>query len=68
MGKLYRSRIIAAIHETVEDLRGAGLVARRTMRGFYAACLMSVRRLSAEEIRMRTKLAVMRLRQSRNGA
>jgi hypothetical protein len=47
MGKLYRSRIMAAIHETVEDLRGADLVARRTMRGFDAACLTSVRRLSA---------------------
>jgi putative transcriptional regulator len=51
MAKQYRSRIMAAIHETVEDLQGAGLVDKRTMREFDAACLTPVRRLSAEEIR-----------------
>ena len=51
MTKQYRSRIMAAIHETAEDLHGAGLVDKRTMREFDAACLTPVRSLSAEEIR-----------------
>ena len=51
MTKQYRSRIMAAIHETAEDLHDAGLVDKRTMREFDAACLTPVRRLSAEEIR-----------------
>jgi putative transcriptional regulator len=42
---------MAAIHETAEDLHDAGLVDKRTMREFDAACLTPVRRLSAEEIR-----------------
>jgi putative transcriptional regulator len=42
---------MAAIHETAEDLHGAGLVDKRTMREFDAACLTPVRSLSAEEIR-----------------
>jgi|SRR5208337_3139181 putative transcriptional regulator len=51
MTKQYRSRIMAAIHETAEDLHDAGLVDKRTMREFDAACLTPVRPLSAEEIR-----------------
>ena len=51
MTKQYRSRIMAAIHETAEDLHAAGLVDKRTMREFDAACLTPVRSLSAEEIR-----------------
>jgi putative transcriptional regulator len=42
---------MAAIHETAEDLHDAGLVDKRTMREFDAACLTPVRPLSAEEIR-----------------
>ncbi len=51
MTKQYRSRIMAAIHETAEDLHTAGLVDKRTMRKFDEACLTPVRSLSAEEIR-----------------
>ena len=51
MTNQYRSRIMAAIHETAEDLHAAGLVAKRTMRGFDAACLTPVRPLSAAAIR-----------------
>ncbi|HKO07080.1 MAG TPA: DNA-binding transcriptional regulator [Alphaproteobacteria bacterium] len=51
MSKQYRSRIMAAIHETAEDLHAAGLVDKRTMRKFDDACLTPVRPLSAEEIR-----------------
>ena len=42
---------MAAIHETAEDLHTVGLVDKRTMREFDAACLTPVRPLSAEEIR-----------------
>ncbi len=51
MRKQYRSRIMAAIHETAEDLHAAGLVDKRTMRKFDDACLTPVRPLSAGEIR-----------------
>ena len=49
--KQYRSPIMAAIHETAEDLHGAGLMDKHTMRKFDEACLTPVRPLSAEEIR-----------------
>jgi putative transcriptional regulator len=51
MGKQYRSRVMAAIHETAEGLHDAGLVDKRTMRQFDAACLTPVRSLRPEEIR-----------------
>jgi|ERR1700722_7530798 putative transcriptional regulator len=47
----YRSPVMAAIHETAEDLNAAGLMTRRTMREFDEACLTPVRPLSAAEIR-----------------
>ena len=51
MGRQYRSRVLAAIHETAEDLHAAGLMDKRTMRGFDAACLTPVRPLRPGEIR-----------------
>ncbi|MGA8573486.1 MAG: helix-turn-helix domain-containing protein [Desulfobaccales bacterium] len=51
MRKQYRSRIMAAIHETAEDLHTAGLMDKRTMRKFDEACLTPVRSLSGAEIR-----------------
>ena len=51
MTKQYRSRIMAAIHETAAGLRDAGLMDKRTMREFDEACLTPVRQLSAAEIR-----------------
>jgi putative transcriptional regulator len=51
MTKQYRSRIMAAIHETAEDLHTAGLMDKQTMRKFDEACLTPVRSLSAKEIR-----------------
>jgi len=51
MTKQYRSPIMAAIHETAEDLNVAGLMDRRTMRKFDAACLTPVQPLTPEEIR-----------------
>ncbi len=51
MTKAYRSPIMAAIHETAEDLHTAGLMDKQTMREFDAACLTPVRPLQPEEIR-----------------
>lgn len=51
MAKKYRSRIMAAIHETAEGLHSAGLMDRRTMRQFDEACLTPVRPLAPAEIR-----------------
>jgi len=51
MAKQYRSPILAAIHETAEDLNSAGLMDKQTMREFDEACLTPVDTLSAEEIR-----------------
>lgn len=51
MARQYRSRIMAAIHETAEDLHAAGLADKRTMREFDDACLTPVRPFPPEEIR-----------------
>ena len=51
MTQQYRSRVMAAIHETAEDLHAAGLVDKRTLREFDVACLTPVRPLRPEEIR-----------------
>ena len=50
MPKQYRSRIMAAIHETAQDLQAAGLVDKQTMRTFDAACLTPVVDLQPKEI------------------
>lgn len=49
--KKYRSGAMASIHETIEDLYGAGLVDKKTMRKFDEMCLTPVQPLSPEEIR-----------------
>lgn len=51
MPKQYRSKVLAAIHETAEDLQAAGLMDKRTMRRFDEACLTPVRPLRPAEIR-----------------
>jgi putative transcriptional regulator len=51
MTKQYRSAIMAAIHETAEDLAAAGLIDKRTMREFDESCLTPVRPMTPEEIR-----------------
>jgi len=47
----HRSPAMAAIHETARDLHKAGLVDKRTMRDFDAACLTPVKPLEPTEIR-----------------
>lgn len=51
MTKKYRSDALAAIHETMEALREAGMVDKQTMREFDEACLTPIGALSPEEIR-----------------
>jgi len=51
MKKQYRSRIMASIHETVEDLHAAGAADKKTLRKFDDACLTPIRQLSPSEIR-----------------
>jgi putative transcriptional regulator len=51
MSKQYRSSIMAAVHETAEDLHEAGLVDKFTMREFDELCLTPIRHFVPEEIR-----------------
>jgi putative transcriptional regulator len=51
MATWYRSKVLASIHETAEGLLAAGVVDKRTMRRFDAACLTAVEPLSPAEIR-----------------
>jgi putative transcriptional regulator len=51
MTEQYRSAIMAAIHETAEDLAAAGLIDKRTVREFDESCLTPVRPMTPEEIR-----------------
>jgi len=56
MKKQYKSRLMAAIHETAEDLHGVGLMPARTLREFDALCLTPVQPLTPQEIRaLRTR-------------
>jgi putative transcriptional regulator len=49
--KQYRSKIMAAIHETAEDLHEIGLLDKKTMREFDENCLTKIRQLTPDEIR-----------------
>jgi putative transcriptional regulator len=51
MNKQYRSNIMAAVHETAEDLHDAGLMDKFTMREFDELCLTPIRHFIPEEIR-----------------
>ena len=46
----YRSRMAAAIHETMTDAFRAGVIDKATMREFDASCLTTVEVLSGNEI------------------
>jgi putative transcriptional regulator len=51
MKKQYRSRLMASVHETAEGLHEAGVMDKRTLRGFDELCLTPVKPLQPEEIR-----------------
>lgn len=54
-----RSKATAALHENVSDLFRVGMIDKKTMRKFDAACLTPVRKLSLAAIRrIRTKAEV----------
>ncbi|HTW23635.1 MAG TPA: DNA-binding transcriptional regulator [Candidatus Baltobacteraceae bacterium] len=47
----YRSSLLAAVHETAEGLRAAGVMDKRTMRKFDILCLTPVQTLTPKQIR-----------------
>lgn len=51
MRKKYRSKAMAAIHETMAALHKVGAVDKQTMRHFDDACLTPVQLLSPKQIR-----------------
>ncbi len=51
MTKTYKSQPMAAVHEMMEGLHGAGAIDKQTMREFDEACLAPARPLPPEEIR-----------------
>jgi putative transcriptional regulator len=51
MRRKYRSNAMAAIHETMEALRGVGAIDKQTMRCFDDACLTPIRPLKPAEIK-----------------
>ena len=51
MGKVYKSKIAAAVHETMSDFYEGGLVDKKTMRHFDVQCLTKIVDLSPEEIK-----------------
>jgi putative transcriptional regulator len=59
MAKTYKSKALAALHENVSDLCRVGMIDKKTMMKFDAACLTPVRKLSPATIRrIRTKADV----------
>lgn len=51
MAKAYKSKALAELHENVSDLYGLGMIDKKTMRKFDAACLTPVRKLTPTAIR-----------------
>jgi putative transcriptional regulator len=51
MNKSYKSPIMAAVHESMEDLHDAGAIDKQTMRKFDDMCLTPVRAFTADDIR-----------------
>jgi len=51
MGKVYRSKMAAAAHETMQGLHEIGLVDNSTMKKFDEMCLTPVKELSPKQIR-----------------
>lgn len=57
MPKTYNSPILAAIHETAEDLAAIGVMDKKSMKEFDAMCLTTVTPMSPAEIcALRTRL------------
>lgn len=50
MAKAYKSKIMAAVHEAMQDAHEAGVIDKRTMRKFDESCLTTVEKLTAKEL------------------
>ena len=50
MPKMYNSPILAAIHETAQDLASIGLMDKTSMKKFDSLCITAVPPMSPEEI------------------
>lgn len=50
MPKVYKSKIMAAVHEAMQDAHEAGVIDKKTMREFDEACLTPVEKLSPKEV------------------
>lgn len=50
MLKKYRSKVAAAVHQSMHDLHDIGLLDKKTMREFDASCLTAVEPLSPKQI------------------
>ena len=51
MSKTYGSDLLAAVHETAEDLHDAGVMEKRTLRRFDELCLTPIEPMDATAIR-----------------
>lgn len=51
MSQTYKSDILAAVHETAQDLHDAGLMSKKTLHNFDVACLTQVEPMAPEQIR-----------------
>jgi putative transcriptional regulator len=50
MTKIYKSKIAAAMHESMEGLYSSGVIDKQTMREFDDLCLTPVRKFTAKDI------------------
>jgi putative transcriptional regulator len=50
MSKKYKSKALAALHETVSDFHEIGLIDTKTMRHFDESCLVAVENLAPSQI------------------
>ena len=50
MTKKYRSKILAAVHEAMQDAHEVGVIDKTTMREFDASCLTATEKISAKDV------------------
>ena len=50
MTKTYKSKVLASVHEAMQDAHDAGVLDKKTMREFDASCLTTVEPLSATDV------------------
>lgn len=50
MTKKYKSKILAAVHESMQDAFDAGVIDKKTMREFDESCLTDVEAITAKQV------------------